>query len=153
MLLSTISILFVQEHFFFSLACCHHIASVWQNNETPTNDRNILVLVFIGPESNHWQCLSLTDWLTDWLTPVKWTWWLWMIPTAWWCRNSYWKLWKAFLGSKKLCKLSATVRYSYLTLDSWQKCYQKVVGNILNQNFLVVDTDTYQSPDSPHMGK
>ena len=24
--------------------------------------------VFIGPESDHWLCLSLTDWLTDWLT-------------------------------------------------------------------------------------
>ena len=23
---------------------------------------------FIGPESDHWQCLSLTVWLTDWLT-------------------------------------------------------------------------------------
>ena len=26
------------------------------------------VIVFIGPESDHWQCLSLTDSLTDWLT-------------------------------------------------------------------------------------
>ena len=24
--------------------------------------------IFIGPESDHWLCLSLTDWLTDWLT-------------------------------------------------------------------------------------
>ena len=24
--------------------------------------------VFIGPESDHWECLSLTDSLTDWLT-------------------------------------------------------------------------------------
>ena len=24
--------------------------------------------VFIGPESDHWLCLSLTDWLTHWLT-------------------------------------------------------------------------------------
>ena len=42
-----------------------------------------------------------------------------MIPTARWCRNSYWKLWKAFLGSKKLCKLSATVRYSYYRTWVW----------------------------------
>ena len=24
--------------------------------------------IFIGPESDHWQCLSLTDWLPNWLT-------------------------------------------------------------------------------------
>ena len=28
----------------------------------------VLVIIFIGPESEHWQCLSLTDWLTNWLT-------------------------------------------------------------------------------------
>ena len=26
--------------------------------------------IFIGPESDHWLCLSLTDWLTNWLTAV-----------------------------------------------------------------------------------
>ena len=26
---------------------------------------NQLMSIFIGPESDHWQCLSLTDWLTD----------------------------------------------------------------------------------------
>ena len=31
---------------------------------------NFCFFVFIGPESDHWQCLSVTDWLTDWLTPV-----------------------------------------------------------------------------------
>ena len=25
---------------------------------------------FIGPESDHWECLSVTNWLTHWLTPV-----------------------------------------------------------------------------------
>ena len=39
-----------------------------------------------------------------------------MIPTAWWCRNSYWKLSTAWKGC--------------YTLDSYQKCYMKVVGNI-----------------------
>ena len=27
-------------------------------------------MIFVGPESDHWQCLSLTDSLTHWLTPV-----------------------------------------------------------------------------------
>ena len=27
-------------------------------------------IIFIGPESDHWQCLSLTDSLTNWLTAV-----------------------------------------------------------------------------------
>ena len=26
------------------------------------------ISIFIGPESDHWECLSLTDWLTHWLT-------------------------------------------------------------------------------------
>ena len=26
-----------------------------------------LIFIFIGPESDHWLCLSLTQWLTDWL--------------------------------------------------------------------------------------
>ena len=29
-----------------------------------------LLNVFIEPEPDHWECLSLTDWLTDSLTPV-----------------------------------------------------------------------------------
>ena len=35
---------------------------------------------------------SLTDQLTDSCLVEL------MIPTAWWCRNSYWELWKAFLS-------------------------------------------------------
>ena len=27
--------------------------------------------IFIGPESDHWECLSLTDSLTDWLTHCR----------------------------------------------------------------------------------
>ena len=45
---------------------------------------------FIGPESDHWLCLSVTNWLTHWLPnsrlvnlmPAEDT-------TAWWCQNSY----------------------------------------------------------------
>ena len=29
----------------------------------------VLCIIFIGPESDHWQCLSLTDWLPNSLTP------------------------------------------------------------------------------------
>ena len=28
------------------------------------------MMIFIGPESDHWLCLSVTDWLTNSLTPV-----------------------------------------------------------------------------------
>ena len=30
----------------------------------------VLCIIFIGPESDHWLCLSVTNWLTDSLTPV-----------------------------------------------------------------------------------
>ena len=49
---------------------------------------------FIGPESDHWQCLSLTDSLTDWLThSVTFSWfdwcdpgmWRWQLKTCWGC--------------------------------------------------------------------
>ena len=39
-----------------SSAPCESLFIVYQSN------------FFIGPESDHWLCLSLTDWLTDWLT-------------------------------------------------------------------------------------
>ena len=29
---------------------------------------SIVPFIFIGPESDHWLCLSLTNWLTNWLT-------------------------------------------------------------------------------------
>ena len=29
------------------------------------------VIIFIGPESDHWECLSVTDWLTDSLTHCR----------------------------------------------------------------------------------
>ena len=32
------------------------------------NDLTFSPPIFIGPESDHWQCLSVTDSLTDWLT-------------------------------------------------------------------------------------
>ena len=35
---------------------------------TPTNKINNII--FIGPESDHWECLSVTYWLTHWLIPV-----------------------------------------------------------------------------------
>ena len=49
---------------------------------------------FIGPESDHWECLSLThsltDWLTDWLLFSKLDWcdpgiWRWHLKTCWGC--------------------------------------------------------------------
>ena len=50
--------------------------------------------LFIGPESDHWLCLSLTDWLTHWLTDSlpfsKLDWydpgmWRWQLKTCWSC--------------------------------------------------------------------
>ena len=32
--------------------------------------KQLLIFIFIGPESDHWQCLSVTDSLTHWLTAV-----------------------------------------------------------------------------------
>ena len=47
-------------------------------------------LIFIGPESDHWQCLSLTDWLTHWLPFSKLDWcdpgvWRCQLKTCWGC--------------------------------------------------------------------
>ena len=39
-----------------------------QQKQQLNNFANNSHLIFIGPESDHWQCLSVTDWLTDWLT-------------------------------------------------------------------------------------
>ena len=33
--------------------------------------------LFIGPESDHWECFSLTNSFTDWLTAVWYTWFMW----------------------------------------------------------------------------
>ena len=35
------------------------------------NFSSLTYLIFIGPESDHWLCLSLTHWLTDSLTPWR----------------------------------------------------------------------------------
>ena len=53
-----------------------------------------LSTIFIGPESDHWLCLSLTDWLTDWLLFSKLDWcrpgrWRWQLKTCWSCW--YWE--------------------------------------------------------------
>ena len=32
---------------------------------------DLFTVVIIGPVSDHWLCLSLTDWLTDWLTNCR----------------------------------------------------------------------------------
>ena len=35
---------------------------------TQSGKERVWILLFIGPESDHWQCLSVTDSLTHWLT-------------------------------------------------------------------------------------
>ena len=44
--------------------------STSSKDECSTGSNNHLrsTNLFIGPESDHWLCLSLTDWLTNWLT-------------------------------------------------------------------------------------
>ena len=56
-----------------------------------------LWLVFIGPESDHWLCLSVTHWLThslpfsklNWCEPVMWKWQLKTCWSCWWWETVY----------------------------------------------------------------
>ena len=74
--------------------------------------------IFIGPESDHWQCLSVTDWLTNSLTHSlpfsKLYWcepgmWRWQLKTCWscYCCWSWW--WET-------CRQQFGCRFGRLTL-------------------------------------
>ena len=64
--------------------------------------------IFIGPESDHWQCLSLTDWLTNWLLFSKLFWcdpgvWRCQLKTCWCCNCCWWWwCWQQFVADLKL---------------------------------------------------
>ena len=40
----------------------------WSTRHSRSNPTQGISLIFIGPESDHWECLSVTHSLTDWLT-------------------------------------------------------------------------------------
>ena len=64
--------LFYAEVFFHRWARMHiplpsiglHSSQFFSNHR---QERIRSIFIFIGPESDHWECLSVTDWLTDWL--------------------------------------------------------------------------------------
>ena len=58
-----------------------NLQTTWRNDSAMSCSLTLTVTIIIGPESDHWLCLSLTDWLTDLLTysirNVKKTWLMW----------------------------------------------------------------------------
>ena len=44
---------------------------LWWENSTPGSVVSLAMFIIIGPESDHWECLSVTDWLTHWLTHCR----------------------------------------------------------------------------------
>ena len=59
----------------------------------------ILYFLFIGPESDHWECLSLTDWLPNSLLFSKLDWcdsgmWRWQLKTCWSCYCCWYWWWE-----------------------------------------------------------
>ena len=70
---------------------------------------SMLNIIFIGPESDHWQCLLLTHWLTNWLTDwlpfSKLDWcdsdlWRCQFKTCWGCYCCWWwgSCWQKFVA-------------------------------------------------------
>ena len=68
--------------------------------------------IFIGPKSDHWECLSVTNSITHWLTDSLLFSGLGGCVNAWWCPNTQQplKAVKSFVRLKKLCKLSTVCK-------------------------------------------
>ena len=58
---------------FLNRICPHFRTQEQSSHSTNLNCYTRSNLIFIGPESDHWLCLSLTDSLTNSLTPVQYT--------------------------------------------------------------------------------
>ena len=109
-------------------------------------------LLFIGPESDHWQCLSLTDSLTDWLTH-----WL---PFSKLDGYEWYQLLDDVATATESCEKLSKVEKSCVSCPpqlvkviklstAGKSAIWKWWGTFLNQNFLVVDKILINLPTHP----
>ena len=94
-----------------TLVCspCPLSGPVWlQPVVSQAASNTIATFVFIGPESDHWLCLPLTNWLTHWLPFSKLDWcdpgmWRWQLKTcrSWYCCWCWW--WEIVYSVIQLC--------------------------------------------------
>ena len=95
-------------------------------------------VIFIGPESDHWQCLSVTDSLTDWLLFSKLDW---CDPGVWRCllqtRGCYccWCWWWGLLLQQFVADLEAEVWSQILTFVQTLSTLVKILKLKFRQDF------------------
>ena len=84
----------ILEKAFDQMSCCRHQNRPELFLKPPNLQLRTMLILFIGPESDHWLCLSLTHSLTHWLPFSKLDWcdpgvWRWQLKTCW----SYYCCW------------------------------------------------------------
>ena len=103
--------------------------------------------LFIGPKSDHWECLSVTHWLTNSVTFSKLDWcrpgmWRWQLKTSWgcyccsgWWWDSCWQQFCADLEGEVWSSLKFLFRLWAQGFKVWSRFWSWCSGKILKLKF------------------